>query len=220
MIKAIIFDYDGVIVDSFQSLHEVYKIICKELGKKCHEDIKEFQKLYGYTSKELKKNLGISEDEDKKANIIYNREIIKKDHTTFDGIKEVINELKKDYNLILISASPRKEVMHKLEKYNLSDKFDLVFASDNLGPMRKVKAIAEAFKKMNLKSDEVIMIGDRTVDYNEGIKAGLKSNHIILVEYGWGYDKDKIKQKFLVKKPSDLIEAVKIIDKNARTNPN
>ena len=42
------------------------------------------------------------------------------------------------------------------------------------------------------------MIRDRTVDYDEGIKVGIKSDHIILVEYGWGYDKNKIKQKFIV----------------------
>ena len=106
MIKAIIFDYDGVILDSFHSLHEVYKIMCKELGKKCPEDIEEFKKLYGYTSKELKKNLGISEgDEDMKSNIIYNREIIKKDHSLFEGMREVINKLKESHKLILIHTS-------------------------------------------------------------------------------------------------------------------
>jgi len=216
MIKAIIFDYDGVIVDSFHSLHEVYKIICKELGKKCPEDIEEFQKLYGYNSDELKKNLGISEDEDMKVNTIYHREIIKKIHPLFEGIRGVINKLKESYKLILISSSPRKEVMHKLEKYNLSDKFDLIFASDNFRPMRKSKAIPEALKEMNLAPEEVIMIGDKTIDYDVGVKVGLKPSNIILVEYGWGYDKDKIKQKFLVEKPSDLIKAVEEIDGNSR----
>ena len=43
MIKLIIFDYDGVIVDSFVNVHLVYKIICKKLGKQYPEDFKDFK---------------------------------------------------------------------------------------------------------------------------------------------------------------------------------
>ena len=40
MIKVIIFDYDGVIVDSLQKVHEVYMTICDKLGKECPRDLR------------------------------------------------------------------------------------------------------------------------------------------------------------------------------------
>lgn len=213
MIKAIIFDYDGVIVDSFSKVHEVYQTICKKLGKTCPKNFEEFKKIYGYSSRELVKNLGFSEEETKKANSLYKTEILKQDSELFEGIKEVFDELKKSYNLVLISSSPRVEVMKKLEKYKISKKFDLIFASDESAPMRKINAIKETLRQLGVKPFEVIMIGDRTIDYDEGIEAGLESDKIILVEYGWGYDKDKVpKQKILVEKPLDLLKAIKNIN--------
>src|SRR3989344_1670866 len=203
MIKTIIFDYDGVIVDSFPSVHKTYLIICKQLGKKCPTDFEKFKEIYGYGSKELMNNLSIYGEEVDKANYIYRQEIIKTNSPIFEGIKEVIVKLSESYNLVLISSSPREEVMHKLEKYGLSKKFNLIFASDSGGAMRKVEAIQEAIKRLGADPKEVIMIGDRVVDFNEGVEAGLSENNIMIVDYGWGYDKDKVpKQKTLIKKPT------------------
>src|SRR3989344_5661408 len=117
MIKTIIFDYDGVIVDSFPSCHKVYMKICKELGKKCPTDFEKFKTIYGYGSKELMNNLNIHGEEVDKANSMYRKEIVKIDSPAFKGISEVIKKLSKSYKLVLISSSPREEVMHKLNKY-------------------------------------------------------------------------------------------------------
>ena len=56
-IKAIIFDYDGVIVDSFPSVFEVYKIIAAECGGHIPKDLEEFRELYGYDYRECLRNL-------------------------------------------------------------------------------------------------------------------------------------------------------------------
>ncbi len=58
-IKCIIFDYDGVIVDSFDSMHAVYQILCKELGYNCPTDREIFRKMYGRDYKDLYVSLGI-----------------------------------------------------------------------------------------------------------------------------------------------------------------
>lgn len=209
MKNTIIFDYDGVLVDSFPSVHKVYIKICEKLGKSCPTDFGEFEKVYGYSSKDLMRNLKIEGDEIEKANITYKKEIVKIDSPLFKGIKEVIENLSKKYKLILISSSPREEVMQKLEKNGLSDKFNLIFASDKSGAMRKPAAIKKTFEQLAVKPNEVIMIGDRTIDYDEGIKVGIPSKNIILVDYGWGYDKDKVpEQKYQIKKPTDLIKVL------------
>jgi phosphoglycolate phosphatase len=209
MIKVIIFDYDGVIVNSFPKVHEVYQTICEKLGKKCPKSLEGFKKIYGYNSRELAKNLSFSEDDTKKADIVYKAEILKKDPGLFTGIKEVLDKLKKEYKLVLISSSPRNEVIAKMNIYGLIGYFDLIFASEEAIPMRKPKAIKETLGRLKVNTSEIIMIGDRIIDYDEGTEAGLKSENIILVEYGWGYDKGKVpKQKMIIKKPLDLIDAI------------
>ena len=58
----------------------------------------------------------------------------------------------------------------------------------------------------------MVMVGDRLVDFTTAKECGI--NQIILVEYGWGYDKEKIseyKQIILVHNPKDILVAVEHI---------
>ena len=209
MIKAIIFDYDGVIVDSFPSVHRVYQIICKKLGKKCPSNFEDFKKIYGYSSGTLSKNLGIEGAEIDEANRIYKKEIVKKMHPIFPGIQKVIEELSENYRLVILSSSPRKEVIQKLKKYKIDKEFKSVYASDKLGPMEKTSAIRKMLADLNLNPNEVIMVADRTIDFDKGIGAGLPPKNLIIVEYGWGYDHDKVPiQDPIVKKPENIIAAI------------
>ena len=213
MKKAIIFDYDGVIVDSFPSVHKVYLKICDELNKRCPSDLEDFKKIYGYSSRDLIKNLDITGRDLDKANLIYKREIVKISSPLFEGIKEVIEKLYDKYTLVLISSSPREEVMQKLDRSGLSNKFKLIFASDKMGPMRKPAAIEKTIEELNLNPEEIIMIGDRTIDYDEGFSAGIPSENIIIVDYGWGYDKEKIPRQVFIKRPLDLLKTIEIMKK-------
>ena len=100
-IKAIIFDYDGVIVDSFPSVFEIYKGICDEFKLKFPSEIEEFRKIYGYNYQECCQNLGIKGQNIDRANEIFKTRIVKKEHQIFDGIKNVLIELNKKYKLFI-----------------------------------------------------------------------------------------------------------------------
>lgn len=113
MIKIIIFDYDGVIVDSFPTVHKIYKEICSELGFKCPDSIKEFKKIYGYSAKEAYKNLGMTEKDNQRANALFKKLVITKEPKIFNGIAEVLNELSRKYLLILVTSNLKEEALQK-----------------------------------------------------------------------------------------------------------
>jgi phosphoglycolate phosphatase len=213
MIKLIIFDYDGVIVDSFPNTHDAYKTICKKLGKSCPEKLEDFRKVYGHTSSECYQQLGILSEEEKiKGNAIYKEEILKKEAKPFKGIIEVIKELHKRYKLALISSTYKEEVEQKLKKFGLLNLFDFIFAREGTHVTRfeKTDSIKKTAKSSGIKLEEVLIIGDRNVDFIESSRAGLKN--VLLVDYGWGYNLDGIPEydpKAVVKKPKDILEAVK-----------
>jgi len=210
MIKLIIFDYDGVIVDSFSNVHKVYQIICSRLGKECSGDIDEFRKFYGHTSTEAKENLGLNDKESVEANKIFKEEIMKLEPQPFDGIAEVVKELSEKYKLIVISSNYKDEVEMKLEKIGIREYFDEVIGAESpTDRMPKGQAIKKAVSDRGVSNDEALMIGDRRIDYLEGKEAGL--SHILLVEYGWGYDIsecDGYERNVIVEKPVDLITGV------------
>jgi len=210
MIKLIIFDYDGVIVDSFANVHEVYKTICKKFGKKCPATLADFKKIYGFSFIECYNNLGFSEEECTKGNLIFKGEILKKEVKLFEGITEVLKKLHKNYQLVLVSSSYKEEVEQKLIKFDLLKLFDFIWAREShLGRFKKSESIKKAINKLAIKPSKILLIGDRNIDFVAGSKAGLKN--ILLVEYGWGYDAKEIpeyQQKALVKSPKDILKAV------------
>lgn len=214
MIKLIIFDYDGVIVDSFPNVYEVYKIICDRLGKQCPERIEDFKKIYGHSSSECYSQLGFTEEERVKGNIIFKEEIIKKEPIAYKGIAEVLNLLHRNYKLVLISSNYKEEVEQKVEKLGFRELFDFILAKEShIGRFEKTESIKKIIEDLEIKPDEVLLVGDRNVDFIEGSAAGLKN--ILLVDYGWGYNQEEIpdyKQKILIKKPEDLLKAIEIFN--------
>ncbi|MGH4124713.1 MAG: HAD family hydrolase [Clostridium sp.] len=207
MIKLIIFDYDGVIVDSFPTVYDIYKTIGNKLNVKIPDAIDEFRKSYGANFSECYKNLGMDIDEQKKAMKIFGEEIGNQNPEIFYGIKDVLSWANTYYNLILISSNYTKEVIQKLIKYNIYKYFSFIDGNCTTDKSKKFKLILEKYK---LKTNEVIVIGDRLSDYSSAIEA--KIEHIILVEYGWGYDRSKYpNNKFVINEPIQLIDAIKKI---------
>jgi phosphoglycolate phosphatase-like HAD superfamily hydrolase len=215
MIQAIIFDYDGVIVDSFPDLYEIYKVICKELNKKMPGTIKEFGRFYGYTFEEAYTNLGIiNPEERKKAELIFKEDIAKTKPPIFKTIPEVLDQLSKKYKIFLLSSNYKEEVKKKIGSFGLIGYFSDIIGKEKSEPTHfdKSKEITKLIKKHNLDETKVVMIGDRNVDYDEAQRAGI---NIILVEYGWGYEKEKLDGyniRTLVNKPLDILKALKEIE--------
>lgn len=215
MIKLIIFDYDGVVVDSFPNVHKIYQTICKRLGKHWPEKLEDFRKVYGHTSSECYDNLGFDEKEKIKANLIFKEKILKKEPIVFEGIANVLRLLHKKHKLVLLSSTYRNEVEQKLKKFGLLSFFDYIIARENHHTERftKTEPIKKIINDLALKPEEVLLIGDRNIDFIEGSAAGLKN--ILLVEYGWGYNQKEIpdyKQKILIKKPEDLLKAIELFN--------
>ncbi|MCU0680298.1 MAG: HAD family hydrolase [Planctomycetes bacterium] len=215
MNKLIIFDYDGVIVDSFLPLYQVYKSICRNLGIFYPSTVSEFRDAFGYNHQELFKNLGIKTNNDlNKAEKVYRREVIKHNLEVFPGIKETLKELSQDYILVILSANYRREIVEKLKKEKLFSYFTLILGKkDTKTQFLKTAAIPEVLERFKVNKNQVISIGDRNIDYDSSKKCGLKK--FIIADYGWGFDKSKAKNKLVItaKTPLDIIKAVIKLDK-------
>ena len=208
MIKAIIFDYDGVIVDSFSTVFSVYQTICREMGVALPESEIKFRTLYHRSYWELYGDLGIKDDDKAKANQIFRREVVTKDPQLFVGLKELISELSQRFDLFIVSSNLILEIEEKVKKHGLSPYFKKIIGDIGSERFFKSDGIKSILEQENILPSEAVYIGDRTIDYIAAERAGLDLNHILLVDYGWGYDKNLIKVNYNIKKPQDLIKVI------------
>jgi len=214
MIKLIIFDYDGVLVDSFPCIYDTYKKICANLGKTIPSTIKGFSVIYDHNFLETYAALGIlTEQEKRRAEDIYIEETAKQDPQVFAGTKEVLENLSKNYELVIISSNYQWEVEKKIQKNSLIKFFSEIIgkADAEVKEFHKGEAMKSIVKQKKLSFDEVVVIGDRDVDFHTAKEVGIEK--VLLVEYGWGYKKGVSSVPFHIHAPKELIKAISFLDK-------
>lgn len=193
MIKIIIFDFDGVIINEY-SMHY-------ELNKK---------QITGLTEDEFK---GLFE-----GNVHLQREKLKSRDTGFDiksnfneykktikiqsDIKESLKQLSKKYILGIISSAKESGALQCIKNSELENSFSFIYGDETHKlKTEKFNLVLERFK---VSKDECIFITDTLGDILEAKKVGIKT---IAVDYGY-----HIKETLLKGNPIKIISNLSEIE--------
>jgi beta-phosphoglucomutase len=190
VIKAVIFDFDGVISDSEPSHFAAYNKVLADFGIQIKKE-EYYAEYLGFTDYEAFediqkryktnfKGLSLEQLVERKAEIF--KELIGKGGHLIDGIAELIGQLKKNKIKIAInSGATAADIKIMLEDSGLADYFDVIVTADDV---EKGKPDPEgyllALKKLNGISDAPIAAKQCVVieDSHWGIvaakKAGMK----------------------------------------------
>ena len=177
MIKGIIFDMDGTIVDSLPYHYEAWKIFFNEnkvenFSEKLNEykgggTLDLMRTVYGnqYSKKELKK---MSEDKEKIFRKIYKGEI-----KQILGFKKFLDELKsKDIMVGLASNAIRKNVSMIINELEIYDYFDSIICGDEVTNGKpNPEMFNETIDRFNINKDECLIFEDSL----EGVLAAKNS---------------------------------------------
>jgi phosphoglycolate phosphatase len=169
--KAIIFDFDGVICDTFESVYEV----CKKFNNKItKEDIKKIFDggIFNKIKYAIKLNLRQIEKE--------NGLDIYKDLKLNPAIKKELIKLSKNSELYIITANSIKNIKLFFVNNNFKNNFKKIYSSEH--SFSKIKKFKMLFKDFNLKPEECLFITDTLGDIKEANKVGVKT---IAVDFGY-----------------------------------
>lgn len=198
MIKNIIFDFDGVILDSVPIKTEGFKKLFKDFPLDKVNKLVEYHELNGGKSRYVKikyffhelLNQDISEEKVLEYAQKYS-EITKEELTDPKYIiKDAINFIKsnyKKYSMHIASGADEKDLKHICNSLNLSQYFLSIYGS----PTIKSEIVKTILESNNYQNKETIFIGDSINDYEAA-----KENHIKF----YGYNNLELK------KVSDYIE--------------
>lgn len=185
MIKNILWDFDGVIIDSLAvrdyGFREIFKDFDKVLVEKLIEyhsingGLSRFHKIRYFFNEILKKDI---DDKEVKAyadrfSLIMREELVKSKYLILDSVN-FIKENYKKYNFHIVSGSEHDELNFLCQKLQINH----YFHSINGSPTTKIELVKNLLIKESYKKSETILIGDSINDYEAA-----KENNIAFYGY-------------------------------------
>lgn len=198
--KLIIFDLDGVLIDSLSNMKKALKKTSSVMKIKL--DFMEYKKYLGLPFEKIMNNMGIKNNiQDIKSNYsYYSKKNIQKIKISNKHIKE-LNYLKKDYLLNVFTSKDKIRTLTILKKYKF---FNFIVTSDDIKKGKPhPEGIFKILKKNNVKKKNCIYVGDSIHDYLAAKRSGVNYLHA-----KWGYEKN-LKKLYKIKKISSFLEIPK-----------
>jgi HAD superfamily hydrolase (TIGR01509 family) len=179
MIKGIIFDLDGVIVDTEFLHYKSYSEILDKYNVKLSEQ--EYYDFWTRKGKDIRdfiveKKVDIDSEkirEEKRA-IYYDR--LKKELRLYEDADKIITKLSKKFSLALVTNSHKRDTSLILRKFGLTKYFKVIITREDI---KNKKPDPEGFllasQKLGIKPRHILVIEDAEKGIIAAHKAGMKS---------------------------------------------
>lgn len=206
--KVIIFDFDGTIADSLETLVNISNRLAVQFGYK-QTSLTELAQIQNLTSREIIKQSGISIFKVpflvKKVKAELSLEI--KTLNLFPEMRATLIELDQlGHKLVIISSNSKSNILAFLEHNNLAEIFYYIYSGSTI--FGKDKVINKFIRQENIEIKDVIYVGDETRDIESA-----KKSQVTAIAVSWGFNTKEvlIKQNpdYLIEQPSELIAILK-----------
>ncbi|MBI4765791.1 MAG: HAD family hydrolase [Deltaproteobacteria bacterium] len=197
----LLFDYDGVIVDSLEVFRDRVISTCKRYGSKNIISKEDFLTLFNGNFYEKLMESGIPKE--KIPQMILDFQIgldEQKNIRLFDGVKEMLEKLSRNNRLIIITSNVTRVIEESLKLKNMTCFEEILGADKETSKVKKIKMM-----KSKHKGCSIYYIGDTRGDILEGKKAGIKT---IAITWGW-HSQDQLGEEqpdFMVDSPQALVK--------------
>ena len=181
MLKAVIFDMDGVIVDSEPAHEEVCKRRFKELNINVTDE--EYSTFVGVSNKDmwtrLKENYGLKETVEELISIHLKAimdDFRERDEKPIPGVERLLENLKAEgIKIALASSSPMENIELVLEKFGIGDYFESVISGENLERGKPAPDIfLKSAEKLGVNPENCVVIEDSHNGVKAAKAAGMK----------------------------------------------
>ncbi|MEM9510996.1 MAG: HAD hydrolase-like protein [Cyanobacteria bacterium P01_E01_bin.35] len=205
--KAILFDFDGTIADTYQAIAIITNQLSSEFGYKAL-DQEELLLIKNLSSREIVKLSEISVFKlpflVKRVRSELSKEIAQLE--PIQDIHQVLIRLKElGFVLGIVTSNNQENVNIFLHKTKLASLFDYIYSGTAI--FGKHRVLNQVIREHGLDKSNVIYVGDETRD----IRSARKS-HIPVIAVSWGFNAAQILSEhqpdYLVNRPAELLGAI------------
>jgi len=184
MIKAVLFDLDGLLVDTETMGIKVAFKICKNLGIKLTKAEQQSfvgitdEKFYRQLLKKRKKKYNINNILDQ--HFILYEQLLQSNLKAFPGASLPKQVKAQGYKIGLVSGSTAKQIAIILSQLDLKEQFDVIVSVDDIIHSKPhPESYLIAAYKLNVHPTECIVLEDATAGIQAAKKAGMQTVGVI-----------------------------------------
>jgi HAD superfamily hydrolase (TIGR01549 family) len=178
MIKYLIWDFDGTLYDTYPGISDIFKKTFESLGIEAEKDEimpllhKSFAHVYDFYSKRH----GMPPETIRQRFIEFKDTMRVEDTLPFKGAEEILSLVIERGGANFIYTNRDSSIYPFLEHRGYGKYFKEVITSDDgLGVKPSPDSINHIIEKYGLDRGEVLMVGDRVLDIESAVNAGVKS---------------------------------------------
>ena len=201
--KLLLFDFDGVLVDSLAVYEKTVTLCLAQINHQLKRGRQEFLELFDGNFYEMLAQKGVDLDKFMTTSVDILSQVNYSEMKPFEAMRPVLQELKKKHCLMVISSNDTPTIREALRLYGFENIFQEILGSDFM--LSKKDKILYAIKKYSVMPEDIYYIGDTIGDIKEGKQAGVKT---IGVTWGW-HDKTKMASSnpdYLFDAPQELLQ--------------
>ena len=212
-IKAVIFDFDGVIADTGRDIAASVQAAQREFNT----ELLDYDTIMSYVGHGAKYLIDCSMktlSEEKRAEALSWYKAYYKTHPCdktqlYDGFAEIAESLyQKGIKMSIVSNKPEAITLLIVEKLGISRYFTKVLGPESVKQMKPdPEGLNICMEAMSVSAEHTVLIGDSYTDIQTGKSAG---TYTFAVMYGYG-NKDKLKAEnadFSVSAVSDILKGI------------
>jgi phosphoglycolate phosphatase len=195
----IIFDYDGVLIDSLNHAISVGKEFCRLIAHDRVPTKETIGSLEIMTYSEIARSIGLPHDQVKRfsAHVFERFQDIGPSMAFFPEIESLLHRIASK-NIAIVSGNAKHVISAKLASHGLADKISCIFGA--LEPGDKAEKIRKACRHFGVDAGRSCMIGDSVSDIRCAKRAGVQS---IAATWGWQW-----RGKLVGEKPDFIVNSV------------
>lgn len=178
--EAIIFDFDGVLVESVDVKTQAFMALYAEYGDRIVEQVRDYHLLHGGISRfekfryyqEVLLGQPLTKDDEQKLGDRFSQYVEDAVVTAkyVAGAYEFLENNYQSIPLFVASGTPDQELKRIIERRNMQHYFVSVHGS----PAKKGEIIQSIITNHRFNCDRTLMVGDAIADYEGAIIAGVK----------------------------------------------
>ncbi len=213
-VKAVIFDLDGTLLNTYRDIANAVNFALYENGFPVHKP--EMFKIFTGNGTDKMITRALPENHRDEVTLKKVRDIYCKYYDAhsgecthpYEGIPELLDELKKRGIKIAVVSNKIEFMTQSVIKEYFGDSFDFVTGQcDGIIPKPDTSMVIKAIKAMGVMSSECLYVGDTDVDAQTGKNAGLYTIGVL-----WGFrNKEELLNNgadTVIEKPCEILKFI------------